>query len=162
MPIANFLHVSICISNPEKSIPFYRDVLGFEVVGEQSYSGPGPSTVMDVGEAEFTVWLLTNDGYRLELIHFDRPKSPPPKDPPRTNTLGLSHLTVGVRDPEATLQALKARGVVVRERTKGNFPEAAAGFQFLFEDPDGFLIETYTVPEDGNLPVYGGGEWSTD
>jgi catechol 2,3-dioxygenase-like lactoylglutathione lyase family enzyme len=70
--------------------------------------------------------------------------------------LGLSHLTVGVVDPERTLQELKDRGVVVREHTRGNFPEATSGFMFLFEDPDGFLIETYTVPEDGNLPVYGG------
>ena len=158
MLITNFLHISLCISDPEKSIPFYRDVLGFKLVAEQRYSDPGSSTVMDVGDSDFTVWLLTNDSYRLELIHFERPKSPPLKDRPRTNTLGLSHLTVGVTDPERTLQELKARGVVVREHTKGNFPEATSGFQFLFEDPDGFLIETYTVPEDGKLPVYGGTE----
>jgi catechol 2,3-dioxygenase-like lactoylglutathione lyase family enzyme len=156
MPITNFLHVSLCISDPGKSVPFYRDVLGFEVINEQRYSGPGPSTVMDVGDSEFTVWLLTNGGYRLELIHYERPKSPPLAAPPRVNMLGLSHLTVGVVDPERTLQELKDRGVVVREHTRGNFPEATSGFMFLFEDPDGFLIETYTVPEDGNLPVYGG------
>lgn len=158
MPITNFLHISICISDPEKSVPFYRDVLGFEVVGEQRYCDAGSSTVMDVGDSDFTVWLLTNDSYRLELIHYERPKSPPLKDRPRANTLGLSHLTVGVVDPEKTLEELKARGVVVREHTRGNFPEATSGFMFLFEDPDGFLIETYTVPEDGNLPVYDGGE----
>ena len=62
MPITNFLHVSICISDPEKSVPFYRDVLGFKLEAEQHYSGPGPSTVMDVGDSEFTVWLMTSQG----------------------------------------------------------------------------------------------------
>ena len=155
MPISNSLHVSICISDPEKSVPFYRDVLGFEVINEQRYDDAGASKVMDVGDSDFTVWLLTNDGYSLELIHYQHPKSPPLGEVPRANTLGLSHLTIGIVDAEKTLQELKARGIVVREHTLSNFPEADAQTQFLFEDPDGFLIETYTVPEDGNLPVYG-------
>lgn len=152
MPIDFFLHLSICISDPEKSIPFYRDILGFAVEAEQHYSGPGPSAVMDVGDCELTVWLLRNGDQRLELIHFERPESPSRATSFQTNHLGLSHLTVGVRDPEVALNELKARGVVVREHTRGNFIEGNTGFQFLFEDPDGLLVEVYTLPADEQLP----------
>ena len=152
MAIKEFLHLSICISDPEKSVPFYRDVLGFALVRSMDYSWPGPSGVMDVGDSEFTVWLMTNGGYRLELIHYARPKSPPLASTPRMNSLGLSHMTVGVDDARKTMQELKARGVKVLDHTLGSFMDDERDSMFLFEDPDGLLIEAYTVRPDGSLP----------
>jgi catechol 2,3-dioxygenase-like lactoylglutathione lyase family enzyme len=152
MAITQFLHVSIGISDPQKSVPFYRDVLGFKEIAKIRYDKPGPAQVMGFAKAEFTVWLLMRDGYRLELIHFDQPASPPLREPPQTNALGLSHLTVGITEPEKTLAELKARGVKVREHTIGNFEESAPGFMFLFEDPDGFPIEAYVARPDGKFP----------
>jgi catechol 2,3-dioxygenase-like lactoylglutathione lyase family enzyme len=152
MAITQFLHVSIGISDPEKSVPFYRDVLGFKEIAKLRYDRPGPAKVMGFNKAEFTVWLMMRDGYRLELIHFDEPLSPPLRQRPQTNSLGLSHLTVGITDPERTMAELKARGVRVWEHTIGNFEENAPGFMFLFEDPDGFLIEAYMARPDGKFP----------
>jgi catechol 2,3-dioxygenase-like lactoylglutathione lyase family enzyme len=152
MPITQFLHVSIGISNPEKSVPFYRDILGFKLIAKLRYDQPGPARVMGFKESDFTVWLMMRDGYRLELIHFDHPKSAPLRERPRTNSLGLSHFTVGIEDPEKTMAELKARGVKVLDQTVGNFEEGAPGFMFLFEDPDGFLIEAYVARPDGKFP----------
>ncbi|MEE9284201.1 MAG: VOC family protein [Dehalococcoidia bacterium] len=152
MAIKEFLHVSICISDPDRSVPFYRDILGFELVREIPWSSPGPSRVMDVGDSEFTTWLMTNGGYRLELIHYARPQSPPLSATPKMNSLGLSHMTVGVDDARKTMQELKARGVKVLEHTLGAFLEDERDSMFLFEDPDGFIIEAYTVRPDGKLP----------
>lgn len=152
MAIHTFLHVSIGISDPERSVLFYRDILGFKVVAELHYDGPGPSTVMGFKESDFTVWLLTNGSYRLELIHFKNPLSTPLAARPMTNSLGLSHLTVGVDDPEGTIEELKAKGVKVLEHTRGNFVEGGPGPMFLFEDPDGFLIEAYVAERGARLP----------
>jgi catechol 2,3-dioxygenase-like lactoylglutathione lyase family enzyme len=152
MPITQFLHVSIGVSDPEKSVPFYRDILGFKLIAEIRYDKRGPAKVMGFKEADFTVWLMMRDGFRLELIHFDHPKSEPLKERPRTNSLGVSHLTVGIEDPEKTMAELKARGVKVWDHTVGNFEENAPGFMFLFEDPDGFLIEAYMARPDGKFP----------
>ena len=135
--ITQFLHVSIGISDPEKSVPLYRDVLGFKVIAELRYDKLGPAKVMGFEEADFRVRLMMRDGYRPELIHFDNPRSDPLRDRPRTNSLGLSHLTVEITDQDKTLAELKARGVKVWEHTIGNFVEGAPGFMFLFEDPDG-------------------------
>jgi catechol 2,3-dioxygenase-like lactoylglutathione lyase family enzyme len=139
MSITQFLHVSICVSDPGKSVPFYRDILGFKLAAEQHYTGPGPSTVMDLADCNFTVWLMTNDSYRLELIHFKNPPSPPLKTERKTNSLGLSHLTVGVDGPEKLIQELKAKAVKVLEHTKGNVA-------------DGFIIETYMANRGDPLP----------
>jgi catechol 2,3-dioxygenase-like lactoylglutathione lyase family enzyme len=152
MAVTSFLHVSICISDPERSVPFYRDVLGFQVADVQHYAGPGPSTVMDVGDAELTVWLLRRGETRLELIWFARPKSAAPAERPRTNAIGLSHLTVGVDDPDRTIRELEARGVKVRRHTRATFVDGVPGYQFLFEDPDGLLIEAFTEWPDQKPP----------
>jgi catechol 2,3-dioxygenase-like lactoylglutathione lyase family enzyme len=153
MAITQFLHVSICVSDPAKSVPFYRDILGFKLVAEQHYTGEGPSTVMDVPGSDLTVYLMTHEtGYRLELMHWKTPTSKPMVHKPKTNHLGLSHLTVGVDDPEKTIRELRAKGVKVLEHTRGSFVPGMPTSQFLFEDPDGFLIETYTAPKGGPLP----------
>ena len=152
MAIKEFLHISIGISDPEKSVPFYRDILGFEVVRELSFQAPGPDKVMDLGPSEFTVWLLTHGSYRLELIHYKSPASPPLGAQPKMNHLGLSHMTVGVDDARKTMAELEAKGVRVLERTFGSFQEDNPDSMFLFEDPDGFLCECYTVRPNGDLP----------
>ena len=147
MAIKRFLHCSICVSNYEKSLAFYQDILGFEVVDEQDWAGENVGKVMDVGDTELKVALLRRDGQRLELVHYDKPKSPPRTSPPKTNHLGLSHMTVGVDSVEDTIRELKEKGVKVLERTIGSFvPEYAEDIMFLFEDPDGNLIECYAVP----------------
>jgi catechol 2,3-dioxygenase-like lactoylglutathione lyase family enzyme len=56
MAITQFLHVSIGISDPEKSVPFYRDVLGFKQIAKLRYDRSGPAKVMGFSEADFTVW----------------------------------------------------------------------------------------------------------
>jgi methylmalonyl-CoA/ethylmalonyl-CoA epimerase len=152
MAITNFLHVSIGISDPAKSIPFYRDILGFKVIAERRYTGPGPSQVMGFEQSDFTVWLLTNGSYRLELIHFKNPPSPPITQKAMTNALGLSHLTVGIDNPDETIAQLKAMGVKVLDSTRGDFDGRHPGSMFLFEDPDGFLIETYYQEPGKRLP----------
>ena len=48
MAIKRFLHCSICVSNYKKSLAFYRDILGFEVVSEIDWSGKNVGKVMDV------------------------------------------------------------------------------------------------------------------
>ena len=150
--LSEIRQIAITVSDVGTALPFYRDVLGFKEIARLRYDQPGPAQVMGFKEADFTVWLMMRDGYRLELIHFDQPASPPLRERPQTNALGISHLTVGITDPEKTLAELKARGVKVWEHTIGNFVEAAPGFMFLFEDPDGFLIEAYMARPDGKFP----------
>ncbi len=151
MAIKQFLHVSICISDPAKSVPFYRDVLGFKLLREGRYKGAGPSKVFALGDTDLTVWLMGRDSQRLELIYFGKPKSPARKAKPRANDLGLSHLTVGVDDIDGTVRELKAKGVKVREQSVASFSGKGAR-NFVFEDPDGNVIETYELRPDGKPP----------
>lgn len=152
MAVKEFLHVSICISDSDKSLPFYTDILGFKLIRTMTYQDSGPDAVMDLGPSKFTVWLLTNGTYRLELIQYDHPKSPKVQSPPKMNHLGLSHLTVGVDDAVKSIKEFRSKGIKVLDRTLGSFAPENPESMFLFEDPDGFLIEAYTVRPGGELP----------
>jgi catechol 2,3-dioxygenase-like lactoylglutathione lyase family enzyme len=148
--ITGFSHWSLCVSDLEASVAFYRDVLGCRVVGRDAAdpsSGSPPGAVTAGADVK-----LVRDGQRIELVQQDRPVSR--RDPkPETNHLGVSHLTVATGPAPEVMGALAAMGVHVRTHTLANFvpAEDRAGTQFLFEDPDGNLIETYTPGETWNV-----------
>ena len=85
----------LCVNTPdiERSIAFYRDLIGFEVLGKESCA---------FGEYAM---LRLNDS-RLELI---QPKHPD------ANSFGncgsLAHFGLAVRDIDAVVADLKAKGV---------------------------------------------------
>jgi len=125
--IMHLSHWSLCVADPERSLPFYRDVLGWTELMRLDWEGSGPSRVMDVGPARLTMWLFGSDGQRIEIIHFYEPPSPlrPDRGAP-----GLSHLSVLVDDVPLSAAELRASGIdtTVAEGT------------LRFADPDGNTI----------------------
>lgn len=144
MAIRSFFHVALCVADMNRSLPFYRDVLGFQQCVELDFEGHEVSRVMGLDDCQFKGVFLRRDGMHLELISFHKPR-PPARPEPRANQLGLSHFTFTVDDLDRTLADLKARGVPVLEHTRG---EPAPGVPVcLIRDPDGNLIELYQHPE---------------
>ena len=106
--ILHLSHWSLCVADPDRSLPFYRDVLGWTEIMRLDWEGAGPSRVMDIGPARLTTWLLGSGGQRIEMIHFDAPPSPPRPD---DGLPGLSHLSVLVDDLASTVRELVASGI---------------------------------------------------
>jgi catechol 2,3-dioxygenase-like lactoylglutathione lyase family enzyme len=140
--VQHLSHFSLCVADPQGTLPFYEQVLGLELVAAMDWSGDGPSRVMDVGDAVLTTWLHTRDGQRIELIHFDAPASPA-RPKPQLDQLGLSHLTVEVDDLAAAAMSLREAGVLVRDQ-----PTRSDSRAFVFEDPEGNLVRAVIRRED--------------
>jgi catechol 2,3-dioxygenase-like lactoylglutathione lyase family enzyme len=100
------------------------------------------------------------DGQRLQIIQSGTPVSSARLNQ-HFDQLGLSHMTVCIVDTEATIEMLRSRGVRVREHTRGKFVAEAQEDQFLFEDPDGNIIETYTASGRDNWNAFGAGSAET-
>ncbi len=138
--IQHLSHWSLCIGDPDRSLSFYREVLGWTELAALEWEGPGPSQVMDVGPARLTTWLLHVSGQRIEIIHFWQPPVHQRQSAHRL-AAGLSHMTVIIPDDlDAIYAELTKYGGANPTITKGRLGRA-----IVFRDPDGHLIRG--VPE---------------
>jgi catechol 2,3-dioxygenase-like lactoylglutathione lyase family enzyme len=154
LPIQRLTHVGICVADPERSLRFYRDLLGFTVEHELMVEGEPTDSLLRLRGTKLRALYLTRDGVRIELLHFASPPAPPRRE--RTmNEHGLTHLSFRVADLDAMVAGLQAAGVRVLEETVLRFPEFQSAACFIV-DPDGQLIELVQAPGDPSAPPRSG------
>jgi len=119
------LHTMLRVTDLERSLAFYRDVLGMRILRRHDYP-EGRFTLAFVGygdEADHTVVELTHnwdtDAYELGTA--------------------FGHIALGVADVHAACDAIKARGGKV-VRPAGPMKGGTRVIAFV-EDPDGYKIE---------------------
>lgn len=119
------LHAMLRVGNLERSIRFYTDVLGMQVLRRKDYQ-EGKFTLVFVGyqsEAEGTVLELTHN---WETDHYDL-------------GTGFGHIAIEVDNAyEACEKARNLGGRVTREA--GPMKHGTTVIAFI-EDPDGYKIE---------------------
>jgi len=106
-------HAAISTSDLERSLAFYRDLLGFEVVMDGSW--PTGVEVADsitgLRGSAARVAMLQGGNAAIELFQFASPK-PRPADPRRpVCNHGITHIALEVLDIDAEYERLKAAGV---------------------------------------------------
>jgi lactoylglutathione lyase len=119
----NKLTPNLIVSNVERSLAFYRDVLGFSVTGTVPDSAPFVFAFMTRGD--ITVFLNSPEAAIEEYPAF--------KDRPIGGTLTLFFEVAGIREAYAALEG-KVKVVMPLEVKWYGMTE------FAFEDPDGYLI----------------------
>ncbi|MCH2172250.1 VOC family protein [Myxococcota bacterium] len=140
-------HVTLCVSNWERSLRFYHDVLGFHFVADLELRGEHVGSLARIPGAEVQGAVVERDGLRLELRQFTKPDSRGAESPAPANQLGLSHLSMRVDDLTSTLEWLEEAGVDVLHTTRVEVPPGgfgkrlAGGRAICVADPDGLVIE---------------------
>lgn len=136
--ITSMNHTGFVVRDLGKSVEFYRDVIGLELVRMLERDGPGISQVLGYEQTHIRGALLgIADGHFLELIQYHHPEGADRQSEER-NMLGATHLAFNVDDIEATLDRLVSSGA-----RKLN-PPAEVGPQrtvCYLQDPDGNWIE---------------------
>ncbi|NLZ12159.1 MAG: lactoylglutathione lyase [Alcaligenaceae bacterium] len=119
------LHTMLRVGNLEKSLAFYTDVMGMQLLRKKDYP-EGRFTLAFVG------YQPEDEGAVIELTHnWDT-------DHYELGT-GYGHIALEVEDAYATCDAIRARGGnVVREA--GPMKHSTTVIAFV-EDPDGYKIE---------------------
>ena len=124
------LHTMLRVGDLEKSVAFYTDVLGMQLLRRKDYAS-GRFTLAFLGygdEKEHTVLELTHnwDTERYDLGD------------------GYGHIALGVQDIQATCAGIADRGGrLVRE--PGPMKHGSTVIAFL-EDPDGYKVELIELP----------------
>jgi glyoxylase I family protein len=132
-------HVGMSVANLDRSIAFYRDCLGMElVVKPTTFEGELYERILALEGVKGKVALLKTGNMQLELFEFAHP-TPKPKDPnyPVCDH-GISHFCIDVADVENVYARLKAAGVYFHCAPLNFFGEARATYA---RDPDGNVFE---------------------
>lgn len=137
MGVRRLTHLGICVADLERSLAFYRQVLGFVEVGrfldEHGYS----SRLVELDDVRMTAVYLERDGWRIELLAFSRPRAVGSGQRRPLNELGLTHLSFVVEDLDETLAAVRRYGGTVVDGTRFDMRSKA----IFATDPDGTRIE---------------------
>ncbi len=150
VPLLRLTHIGICVADMERSLRFYRDLLGFRFEHDLHVEGEPTDTLLRLRGVVLDAAYLTRDGVRIELLRFASPPAPPPRVR-AMHERGLTHLSFRVADMDATLGALRAAGERVLEETVIRFPEFQSA-ACMIVDPDGQLIELVQAPGDPAAP----------
>ena len=142
-------HTSFTVSDMERSLAFYRDLLGMEVIGDQGGKGGYLAEVVGFPDVDMRVVFVrpTPDSAELlELIEYRSPKGTPADF--RTCNPGSGHLCLVVEGIHAVYDRLRAAGVkfasdapvaILAGRHRG-------GHTVYARDPDGVTIELIQLP----------------
>jgi catechol 2,3-dioxygenase-like lactoylglutathione lyase family enzyme len=128
-------HVGLTVSDLEETLPFYRDVLGLDVLDRFSVEGEAFADAVGVDGAGADFAHLDANGVRLELVEYDPEAEPRSK--PQLNEPGATHVGLAVADLEAFYADLSEEVPTISEpRT------TASGTSICFlRDPEGNLVE---------------------
>ena len=138
--ITGMNHTGFVVADLDRSVEFYNEVVGLQVVARRERDGGPISQVLDYEKTSIKVALLGidgEDGHILELIEYVNPVSTERPTNERA-VLGASHLAFNVTDIEGTFQRLLANGAI-----RLNAPvEVTPGRVVCYlQDPDGNWIE---------------------
>lgn len=154
MAVLRMTHVGICVTDVERSIRFYRDLLGFTYRSELRVQGEPSDTLLRLRSVDLHAVYLERDGTRIELLYYASPTAVGSAAPRAMNARGLTHLSLRVDSLAETLATLRAAGVQVLDETHIDIPDFGAAAIFI-TDPDGTLIELVQSPGDLEAPPGG-------
>ena len=151
MALVRLTHIGICVSDWERSLHFYRDVLGCTEVGRLELGGAPVAKLNGMPDAKVRMVFLERDGWRLELFAFSVPDWIGPQEARPMNQLGLTHLAFRVDDLDAVCAQIEAAGGHLLADTRLDLPGSTCVIMAL--DPDGVRLELLEKPGDpGALP----------
>jgi glyoxylase I family protein len=135
-----FNHVGISVTDIDRSIAFYRDMLGMEKLCEVfPFGGEQFETIMDIPDVQGRMCMIGKGTLWLELFEFSNP-APKAKDKAYpVSDRGYSHFGVEVDDIAATHAKLKAAGVRIHSPV---MTFMGGGMKAAYcRDPDGNVFE---------------------
>ena len=134
-------HTGITVTNLERSLAFWRDVLGFELSHRPHQTGDLASEITGVPGAEISIAVLKGYGHKIELLEYLAPPDRKHVDL-RPCDVGHVHVALTVDNLEAVLSAIAASGWKIAGKPQILESGPNAGRRVVYvRDPDGITIE---------------------
>jgi catechol 2,3-dioxygenase-like lactoylglutathione lyase family enzyme len=145
-------HFSFTVSDLDRSIAFYRDLLGFTLVHVQEQDNEYTRRLVGYPNARLRVAQLAVDGqpravstHDLELVHYLEPVGA--RGDVNICNPGAAHLAITVDDIHAFHQRLESAGVTfVSPPNEIMAGVNKGGYACYFRDPDDIVLELLQPP----------------
>lgn len=145
---SRFHHTGYTVSDLDRSVAFYRDLLGCEVIATQEKQGGYLAAIVGYPDAHVRMaHLRLPDGeHVLELFEYLAPAGARADVEPRN--VGASHLCLLVDDLAAFHERLREQGVdsFVSPPVEVDTGINTGGFGLYLRDPDGITVELFQPP----------------
>jgi glyoxylase I family protein len=141
-------HTGITVSNLERSLAFWRDVLGFELSHTAHQTGEMAKEITGVADAEIKLAVVkAPGGHKIELLEYLAPADRghghlQPCD------IGHVHVALVVEDLDAVLQRISVSGWKAAGKPQILKAGPNAGKRVIYvRDPDGTTVEFMEPPK---------------
>jgi catechol 2,3-dioxygenase-like lactoylglutathione lyase family enzyme len=137
-------HIAICTRDMEKSLAFYRDILGMQVL----FDGPTDPTeggrlqnYQQARKSRRRVSLSFGAGKKPTLTITSHPGEDIAGAPLKLDQMGITHFSFTVPDTTTLLEELQARGVPLGGPREAFTNAHGQVRSFYVYDPDGIIIQ---------------------
>jgi lactoylglutathione lyase len=151
-------HTGFTVADLDRSLGFYRDLLGLETVAEQEKEGGYLGAIVGHPDAHVRMahLRLPGDGHVVELFEYLAPegRAAGPLDPA---DVGTSHLCFVVDDLPTVYDRLRAAGVdsFVSPPVEVDTGINRGGCALYLRDPDGIPVELFQPPRRAEAGAHG-------
>jgi catechol 2,3-dioxygenase-like lactoylglutathione lyase family enzyme len=151
--VAAVLTIGLTVSDLERAVDFYSDVLTFERMSETEVTGDSYERLQGVFGSRARIARMRLGEEIIELTEYLAPSNgrPIPADS-RSNDRWFQHIAIIVRDMDEAYQRLRAHRVAHASSGPQRLPDwnpDAGGIEaFYFKDPDGHVLEVLAFPPD--------------
>jgi catechol 2,3-dioxygenase-like lactoylglutathione lyase family enzyme len=150
--------VSITVSDMDRSLAFYEDVLTFEKVSEVEVEGDAYERLMGVFGLRMRIARLRLGGEFIELIEVLTPRGRPIPVDSRSNDGWFQHVAIIVSDMDRAFEWLRQHDITYASPAPQRLPDwipNTGGIEaFYFKDPDGHNLEILQFPEGKGDPKW--------
>ncbi len=144
-------HTGYTVSDLDRSVSFYRDLLGCEVIASQEKEGGYLAAIVGYADAHVRMAHLRapHSDHVIELFQYLAPTPGNAQTEPRN--VGTAHLCFLVDDLDATYRRLRANDVeFVSPPVEIDTGINAGGQALYLHDPDGIPMELFELPAHRN------------
>ncbi len=137
-------HIAVCVRDLDKSLAFYRDILGMTVTMDaiqDTRGGSRSQTYKHARDTRRVVHLRWAEGQEPYLVMTCHPGDQSDGEPIKLDQVGVSHYAFTVNDLPGLAEELVAKGVDIPGGIKTFTNAQGEMSSFYCLDPDGILVQ---------------------
>jgi catechol 2,3-dioxygenase-like lactoylglutathione lyase family enzyme len=144
-------HTGITVVDIERSLAFWRDVLGFELSHRAHQKDELAERITGVIGAEILIAVVKAPGHKIELLEYRAPADRKQQNELRPCDLGAAHIALTVEDLDDLLKTIAASGWKAAGKPQTLTVGPNAGKRVIYvRDPDGATIEFMEMRAETN------------